>query len=113
MTTIPRLPPPPNVQGVPEELLRWANDLVFTLQGFMNSVERDYQPVNAPVVLVPSTVSGLLGYQTQSGTYLYKPALTQNSAARLAFCSNASGGAVPVYSNGTQWRRVTDGTVIT
>lgn len=113
MTTIPRLPPPPNVQGVPLEFLNWANDLVFTLQTFMSSVERDYQPVNAPVILVPSTVSGLNGYLNGSGTYRYKPALTEYSAARLAFCSNASGGAVPVYSNGTQWLRVTDGTVVT
>lgn len=112
MTTIPRLPAPPDVQGIPIEFANWARDLVFTLQQFMYNVERDYQPVNAPIVLVPSTVSGLTGYQTQSGTYIYKPALTQNSAARLAFCSNASGGAVPVYSNGTQWLRVTDGTVI-
>lgn len=113
MSTIPRLPSPPNVQGVPEEFQEWARSLVFTLQRFMSDVERDYQQVNSPVILVPSTVSGLLGYQTQSGMYLYKPALTQNSAARLAFCSNASGGAVPVYSNGTQWLRVTDGSVVT
>tara|TARA_R110000868_G_scaffold183352_1_gene424545 strand:- start:986 stop:1327 length:342 start_codon:yes stop_codon:yes gene_type:complete len=113
MTTVPRLPAPPNVQGIPEELQGYLRDLVFTLQQFMYNVERDYQPLNAPVVLVPSTVSGLNGYQTQSGTYIYKPALTQNSAARLAFCSNASGGAVPVYSTGTQWLRVTDGSVVT
>jgi len=112
MSQIPRLPAPPSSQGIPPEFLAWAQDLVFTLQRFMEDVQRDYQPVNAPVVLVPSTVSGLNGYLTASGVYRYKPALTQNSAARLAFCSNASGGAVPVYSNGTQWLRVTDGSVI-
>lgn len=113
MSQIPRLPAPPNTAGVPPEFLNWANALVQTLQRFMEDVERDYQPVNAPVVLVPSTVSGLTGYLTASGVYRYKPSLTQNSAARLVFCSNASGGAVPVYSTGTDWRRVTDGTVIT
>lgn len=112
MSQIPRLEPPPNVQGVPPELLNWASNLVWTLQRFMEDVQRDYQAVNSPVILVPSTVSGLNGYLTGSGTYRYKPALTQNSAARLAFCSNASGGPVPVYSTGTEWRRVTDGTVI-
>lgn len=113
MTTVPRLPAPPDAAGMPPEFIQWSRDLVFTLQQFMYNVERDYQPVNAPVVLVPSTVSGLNGYLTTSGTYRYKPALTQNSAARLAFCSNASGGAVPVYSTGTQWLRVTDGSVVT
>jgi len=33
-------------------------------------------------------------------------------SGRMIFVTNASGGPVPAYSDGTNWRRVTDGTVI-
>jgi len=28
--------------------------------------------------------------------------------AKMFYCTNESGGAVPVFSDGSQWRRVTD-----
>tara|TARA_R110000868_G_scaffold373990_5_gene638360 strand:- start:440 stop:781 length:342 start_codon:yes stop_codon:yes gene_type:complete len=113
MSVIPVLPEFPRSAAVPPEVTAWAGQVVKLLNEFMRNADRDYQTINGPIVLVPSTVSGLNGYSTESGNYRYKPALTQYSASRLAFCSNASGGAVPVYSTGTTWRRVTDGTVIT
>jgi hypothetical protein len=33
-------------------------------------------------------------------------------AGAMAFCTNESGGAVPVFSDGTDWRRVTDRAVV-
>jgi hypothetical protein len=111
--TIPRLPLPPDDQGIPPAFLQWANELVRTLERYIQQADRDNLTQNDAIVLVPSTVSGLNGYLTASGTYRYKPALTQNAGARLVFCSNASGGAVPVYSDGTVWRRVTDASVVT
>jgi hypothetical protein len=33
-------------------------------------------------------------------------------ARRLVWVSDAGGGAVPAYSDGAAWRRVTDGTVV-
>ena len=111
MSQIPRLPAPP--LDLPPSVGDWALNLIKTLEQFMQDVEQSYQAVNSPVILVPSTVSGLNGYLTGSGVYRYKPALTQYSASRLVFCSNASGGAVPVYSDGLEWRRVTDGSVVT
>lgn len=111
MSQIPRLPAPPG--DLPPNTFEWAQNLVRTLEQFMQDVQQTYQATNSPVVLVPSTVSGLNGNLTGSGVYRYKPALTQYSAARLAFCSNASGGAVPVYSDGTVWRRVSDQSVVT
>ena len=113
MTIVPRLPEPPTDESIPLPVREWMRNMVVRLERFLQEAGQDYQTNNAPIVLVPSTVSGLTGYLTASGTYRYKPALTQNSASRLLFCSNASGGPVPVYSDGTTWRRVTDGTVIT
>ena len=34
------------------------------------------------------------------------------STARLVYVSNESGGAVPAFSDGTNWRRVTDRTIV-
>lgn len=39
------------------------------------------------------------------------PAATDR-AGRMLYVSDASGGAVPAFSDGTSWRRVTDRTVI-
>lgn len=33
-------------------------------------------------------------------------------APQFAYCSDESGGAIPVFSDGTNWRRVTDGSII-
>jgi len=52
------------------------------------------------VKLASSTVA-----QLQAG-------LPGQSAGSTAYCSNESGGAVPVFYDGTDWRRVTDRTII-
>lgn len=33
-------------------------------------------------------------------------------AGQMAYCTNEAGGAVPVFFDGTDWRRVTDRSVI-
>lgn len=48
----------------------------------------------APVALAAYTVAGL-------------PAAASHTGA-IAYCSDETGGAVPVFSDGTDWRRVTD-----
>ena len=60
-------------------------------------------PVNeiindAPMKLVNRTVSQLSS--------------TVSSVGAIAFCTNESGGAVPVFFDGTDWRRFTDRAVI-
>jgi hypothetical protein len=39
--------------------------------------------------------------------------LSANPAAQFVYCSDESGGAVPAFSDGTNWRRVTDRAVVT
>ncbi len=41
------------------------------------------------------------------------PNATTVGAGAMAYCTNESGGAVPVFSDGTNWRRVTDRAVVT
>lgn len=40
------------------------------------------------------------------------PAAATVGAGAMAFCTDESGGAVPVFSDGTDWRRVTDRAVV-
>jgi hypothetical protein len=40
------------------------------------------------------------------------PSASTYGAGSLIYVSNESGGAVPAYSDGTNWRRVTDGAVV-
>jgi hypothetical protein len=39
--------------------------------------------------------------------------LSASPAAQFVYCSNESGGAVPAFSDGTNWRRVTDRAIVT
>jgi hypothetical protein len=39
--------------------------------------------------------------------------LSATPAAQFVYCSDESGGAVPAFSDGTNWRRVTDRAVVT
>jgi hypothetical protein len=39
--------------------------------------------------------------------------LSANPAAQFVYCSDESGGAVPAFSDGTNWRRVTDRAIVT
>ncbi len=52
------------------------------------------------------------GIQKYSRTVAQINALTP-TAGREFFCSNESGGAVPVFGDGTNWRRMTDRAIMT
>ena len=39
--------------------------------------------------------------------------LSATPAGQMVYCSNESGGAVPAFSDGTDWRRVTDRAIVT
>jgi hypothetical protein len=45
-------------------------------------------------------------------TVLTLPDATKNTGGQV-FVSNESGGAVPAFSDGTNWRRVTDRAIVT
>jgi len=47
-----------------------------------------------------------------SYTVLTLPDATKNTGGQI-FVSNESGGAVPAFSDGTNWRRVTDRVIVT
>lgn len=64
----------------------------------------------------------VIDYATMQVQFQYPPKLPSYTVAGLpnpstaaagaeAYCSNETGGAVPVFSDGTNWRRVTDRTI--
>lgn len=56
--------------------------------------------ITPSLLLLPSyTVAGL-------------GSLTANPAGQFVFCSDESGGSVPAFSDGTNWRRVTDRAIV-
>ena len=63
-----------------------------------------------------------INFTTLQTSFLYPPKLPSYTVAGLpnpttvgagsgAYCTNETGGAVPVFSDGTNWRRVTDRTI--
>ena len=56
--------------------------------------------------------TNLLGRQVQLTSYTVATLPVATTAAGLIFVSDETGGAVPTFSDGTNWRRVTDRAVV-
>ena len=54
----------------------------------------------------------LLGDQVQLRTYTVATLPAATTAGGMIYVSDETGGAVPAFSDGTNWRRVTDRTVV-
>jgi hypothetical protein len=86
----PEIPRP--ISSSPEDLLEWANQLAnaIGLQFFIMSQAGPNPPLIYTVAGVPD------------------PAVP----AQIIYVSNEAGGAVPAFSDGTNWRRVTDRAIV-
>lgn len=69
------------------------------LQEFLDDIE---QSLNA----------FLLGRQVQLPSYVVADVPVATTAAGMIFVSDETGGAVPAFSDGTNWRRVTDRAIV-
>ena len=56
--------------------------------------------------------SNLLGDQVQLTSYTVTTLPSAATAGGLIFVSDETGGAVPAFSDGTNWRRVTDRAIV-
>lgn len=75
----------------------WANDMVRSLEVTISNMERNKQTIGS-VHRLPIYAKADLPVATPAGQLLY--------------VSDDVGGAVPAFSDGTNWRRVTDRAVI-
>jgi hypothetical protein len=103
-----------------------SGDSIFGTGGDMGTVE---QAVTAEEDLglitnaitesydMGTIVLGGLVYPSQlvlpSFTVAELASLTANPVGQMVICTNEAGGTVPAFSDGTDWRRVTDRAVIT
>ena len=62
--------------------------------------------------LEESLNSNLLGNQVQLPTYTVATLPVATTAGGMIYVSNETGGAVPAFSDGTNWRRVTDRVIV-
>ena len=67
-------------------------------------------PVNGQIDISPKVASVNKPFELQSYTVANLPT-AGISAGAMAYCTNDAGGAVPVFYDGSAWRRVTDRTV--
>jgi hypothetical protein len=56
--------------------------------------------------------ANLLGNQVQLASYTVATLPSAATAGGIIYVSDETGGAVPAFSDGTNWRRVTDRTVV-
>jgi|DEB0MinimDraft_4_1074332.scaffolds.fasta_scaffold35446_2 hypothetical protein len=111
MTTLP-LPPqpprdlPPELQSYINEVYAWQLEVTRVVQDQVLKVLREYQNKNDPVEVPPATVAELTSTNPK-----FKPGTPSNGGTRLAYATDATGGAVLVFSDGSDWRDV-DGRAI-
>jgi hypothetical protein len=102
-----------------------ATDSIFATGGDMGTItEAVTTSEDLGTVTSAATVQYDLGTESTSGiitpSLLLLPSytvaglgsLTANPAGQFVFCSNESGGSVPAFSDGTNWRRVTDRAIV-
>jgi hypothetical protein len=103
-----------------------ATDSIFATGGDMGTIE-EAVTVSEDLGLITdaATVEYDLGLIVTSGiiqpdslilptkTVAELANLSANPAAQFVYCSDESGGAVPAFSDGTNWRRVTDRSIVT
>lgn len=59
-----------------------------------------------------TAVNSLIGRQDRLESYTVAALPSAEEAGRLIYVTDEAGGAVPAFSDGTDWRRVTDRAVV-
>ncbi len=93
MTVLPNAPAP----GSPTKVLEWCQQLVRVLTPWMLNIE-DTKYTQGEILRLNSRTVSDLPPVTPSGCVIY--------------VSDETGGAVLAFSDGTNWRRVTDRAVV-
>ena len=94
------LPKPPRYSGDDPEmqaLFTWAEDMTDAVQRMIGDMQSRMVRNDQPVPLPQVTVAQLAAFRFRAGT-----------AARLVYVTDETGGATPAFSDGTDWRRVSD-----
>lgn len=101
MTRAPDPPPDDSQWGA------WARDFVRVYNLDSDNITRNNQAIGVPLRPGVYTVSQL----TASS---YGPLVPRPNPPRLAFCSGVSGTThpVPVYSDGTSWRLISNNATV-
>lgn len=91
--------------GTVDEAVTASEDLGLVTEAV--TIEYDLGTLTTSGIVAPSLL--LLPSYTVSGLN----SLSADPAGQFVYCSNESGGAVPAFSDGTNWRRVTDRAIVT
>lgn len=113
MIELPLPPQPPYATTDPlmdqylTSLLRWQEEMVRVVQSEINALNRQYDRRSDPVSIPPATVEELT-----TTPYKFRPATPENGGSRLAYAVDATGGAKVVYSDGSAWREIDGGAIV-
>jgi hypothetical protein len=96
--------------------LRVESRTAFTLGGFAPELQIGQFPSGQPVVNLFAVSNRQAVFRVPAALASYTlaalPAASSVQAGALVFVSNATGGGVPAYSNGSTWRRLSDNTQV-
>ena len=87
----------------PVAMMQWVQQVVDAVQKSLDLIDRSGLFAADAIPLHSVYVAELTGTNMK-----FKP----SPAGRMVYCVNETGGAVPAFSDGTVWRRVTDRAVV-
>ena len=104
LPNVPQIAGPGIDEARARDLLQdWMNDTREVLQEAVTALADEAQRRFQPVQLPAATVAQLQGAA---------PRWRAGGSGRVVYCTNDVGGATLAYSDGTDWRRATDGTIV-
>lgn len=112
MITLPLPPKPVQAQDAAmneylSRLIVWQEELVRLVESEFMRIERNYDSQRDTVSVPGASVADLT-----SSNPKFKPTKPSNGGTRLAYATDATGGAKLVYGDGSQWREVDGGAVV-
>lgn len=90
--------------GTVEEAVTTSSDLGFIIDSITETF--DLGTIVLGGIIAPSQ------FILPSFTVAELANINRDPAGQMTFCTNEAGGAVPVFSDGTDWRRVTDRQIV-
>jgi len=108
-------PEPPMMADIPPEVTewmsrmhQWAVDLHRQTEDAIEGLQDNVRTTDQPMLLPPATVAQL----NATNPAKFKATKPRNGGCSMVYCTDETGGAIPAYSDGTNWKRVTDGATV-
>lgn len=90
-----------------KQVFDWQQNVVRDLQDIANELTQNTNSKSDPVTVPSATVAELANDPPK-----FRPTTPVAGGSRVIYVPDETGGAILAYSDGTNWRRVSDGAIV-